>query len=456
MDALINLSTFGLDRPTPPEQGRLGDTSAVGLLATLIAAELVLLATVWEPSHWQPPALVGVLTAFIVLGELHTVRVGRVYVSSTICATVLAMALLGPVPAAVIAGTGSALDWIVHRKAAWAGLTNVNVASVSALAGGLLIEAAAGDVDNGRFAAAVFLAGVANVAMNLLLLAACRKLRLGASFRRDLGETFLPMTPYHLLGVTLATAAAQIAVAGEFPTLAAVVPALLVSELLLRFVAAERAQSDEVMALTSERANLLEQALRAEVSERTWLAGHVHDETLQTLAVARQEIDEAIDGELDALVAARDHLDAAVAELRRTLAHLHPESMAGRGLGAALEAYAGQVFRRSTATWDVAVDAELGEESQAMLYSLARELLGNAAKHAHATSVRLRITSSDRAVLLSVADDGLGFVPGSTMAAGHFGLLTAHHRAVAAGGRLTVVSTPGRGCRIDVELPTSS
>ena len=446
----------GRNAPPRREQGLLGDRWTVFLSALVGAAEVALLIAIWDPAHWQPLSLVVVLTAFMIFGEVVAVRIGRVYVSSTACATVLAMALLGPVPAAIIAAVGCAADWVINRKPAWAGLSNTVESSLATLAGALFIEAVGGDVRTGGYALTVFLGGVVNATANLMLLATVRRVRLGASLRHDLAVSFLPTIPFHLLGITLATAAAQIVAApGDFPVLAAAVPVLVVSELLMRSVAAQHARSEEVMTLTEGRADLLEQALTAEVAERAWIAGHVHDQTLQTLAVARQDIEEALDGDREAMAAARGHLDAAVAELRRTLVHVHPASVAGQGLGPTLEVYAAQVLGRAGATWTVEVEPGVGEQHEALLYSLARELLGNAAKHARASHVRLRIAGEGKgdSVRLTVADDGVGIAPGATQRSGHFGLLTVRHRVAAAGGTLAVVSRPGEGSTVAVELP---
>lgn len=233
---MLDLTTPAADdRPVSPRQGRgwLGDRWTVILSIPVVVAELALLAAIWEPAHWAPASLVATLGAFLVLGEIAAVRIGRVYVSSTACASLLAMALLGPVPAASLAGMAFVVDWIVFRKRAWAGITNVATGSLSVLAGALVIEGAAGDGDGGRFAAVVLLGGVVYTGVNLLLIAAVRRVRLGASFRDDFATSFLPTIPYHVLGITLASAAAQMVAAG-FPTLAAVIPVLVLSECLLR------------------------------------------------------------------------------------------------------------------------------------------------------------------------------------------------------------------------------
>ena len=462
MGALINLSTAvadgrpGIARPARERRGAL----TAALLLALAVATVAGVADRWEASHWQPLWLVLVLAAVTVLGELYAVRIGSVYVSSTSCATLLALALLGPAPAVVIAAGSSALDWLVNRKPLWSGLSNVVIAGATTLTGALAIDALAGPGpaagDGGRFAAAVFLGGLAMAAANVVLLGGYRRLRLGQSFRAALAETYLPTLPFHLLAMTLAAGAAQLVVADGAPEFAAVLTVLLLSEFLLRSLAADRSRAEEVMRLTSERATLLEQALTAEVAEREWIAGHVHDETLQTLAVARQDIEEALDGDREALTTARGHLDAAVEELRRTLVHVHPGSVADQGLGPTLEAYAAQVLRRAGSSWTVEVELGSGEEHDALLYSLARELLGNAAKHANASHVSLTIARDGDTVRLTVADDGTGIAPEAMETPGHFGLLTARHRVAAAGGRLVVSSPPRRGCRIDVELPVGA
>jgi signal transduction histidine kinase len=439
---------------TPRARGYLGERAMAALLGAVLAGELVVFARVWESSHWQPLWLIVLLGGFLLLGELKAAKIGAVWVSSTTGTTVLAMVLLGPVPAAVMGGTASLVDSAVQRKKSWATLTNVTVASISALTGGLLIDSAAGQQAGGRFVIVVFLAGVVMTAVNVVLLGVARKLRLGAGFKRDLVTSIVPLAPYHLLGVMLATGAAQMVVSGDVPTPLAVLPALVVSEFLLRYVARERARADEVVSLTRERADLLEHALTAEVAEREWIAAHVHDDTLQTLAVVRQDIEEAVAGEPRALSSACTNLDAAVEELRRTLVHVHPGSVTGLGLGAGLDAYASQALRRSGAAWTIDVQAGAEEGHEALLYSIGRELLSNAGKHARAAHVLVRVTRDGSAIRLLAEDDGIGFTQGEATVAGHFGLLTARRRVAAAGGRMTLGSAAGGGARIEVELPT--
>jgi signal transduction histidine kinase len=423
---------------------------AIGLVALLIAR--------WEPSHWRPLWLVVVLAFLTVVGELYAVRIGRVFVSSSTTALLLAIALLGPAPAVAIAGGSAAIDWVVNRKPFSQGVANVVIAAVSTLVGAVALQAltSPSDTADAPYAYAVLAGGLAMVAVNVVLLGTYRQLHLANSFRVALRESYLPAFPFHLIGMTLAAGAAQLVVAQSLPLLAAVAPVLL-ADFLVRSVAADRARIEEVMRLDQERAELIEGALTAEIAEREWIAGHVHDEALQTLAVARQDLEDALGDDREALVSAQRHLDTAIDELRRTLVHVHPASVHEHGLAASLDAYAAQALRRGGATWAIGVEHGADERQQALLYSVAREFLSNAGKHAHGAShVSLQVTRERDTVRLTVEDDGTGFAPGESAVAGHFGLLTARRRVAAAGGRMTVGSAAGGGARIEIELPAGS
>jgi signal transduction histidine kinase len=420
---------------------------AVGLIATLIA--------VWEPSQWRPMWLVAVLAVLTVVGELYAVRIGRVFVSSSTTALLLAIALLGPAPAVAIAGGSAAIDWAVNRKPLPQGIANVVIAAISTLVGAIAIDSFASPIDTagGAFAGAVLAGGVAMVATNILLLGTYRQIHLSNSFRVALRVTYLPAFPFHLIGMTLAAGAAQIVVARDLPVVAAVATVVL-ADFLVRAVAADRSRLEEVMRLNVERTELLEGALTAEVAEREWIAGHVHDEALQTLAVARQDLDDALGEDREALVSAQRHLDTAIGELRRTLVHVHPASVHEHGLAASLDAYASQALRRGGATWAIDVQPGADERHQALLYSVAREFLSNAGKHARAEHVRLQLSRVRDGIRLVVEDDGVGFAPADAEASGHFGLLIARRRVAAAGGQTSFGSPPGGGARIEVELPS--
>jgi two-component system NarL family sensor kinase len=113
---------------------------------------------------------------------------------------------------------------------------------------------------------------------------------------------------------------------------------------LLSAVLARRAA--RITALADERGELVAQALAAEERERRRLAEVLHDEAVQNLLLARQELAEARRGDPAALDRAHDAVSATVEQLRGEISELHPHLLDHAGLAAALGAVAEQQARR--------------------------------------------------------------------------------------------------------------
>ena len=98
---------------------------------------------------------------------------------------------------------------------------------------------------------------------------------------------------------------------------------------------------------------------------------------------------------------------------------------------------------------DVGVDGRLPEPIELAAYYVVAEALTNAAKHAHASLVDVRVESDDGMLRVRVRDDGRG---GADLAGGS-GLVGLTDRVEALGGRLTLHSPPGAGTTMDIDLP---
>jgi signal transduction histidine kinase len=82
-------------------------------------------------------------------------------------------------------------------------------------------------------------------------------------------------------------------------------------------------------------------------------------------------------------------------------------------------------------------------------YFVVSEALANAAKHARASVAHVRVTTAGSLLQVSIRDDGLG---GADPSRGS-GLIGLTDRVQALGGTLSVLSPPGEGTTIQVELP---
>ena len=238
-------------------------------------------------------------------------------------------------------------------------------------------------------------------------------------------------------------------------------PALAENEQLVQSVCAAAALTLENARLQAElRARLAElQASRARLveatdTERRRIERDLHDGTQQRLvsiAMALGLAESKLAADRPAvepvLREAREALTAALAELRELTQGIRPAILVERGLGAALD----DLARRAAlpVRLDVAITGRLPEQVESAAYFVASEALTNAAKHSHATEVRLSAARRPGALALEIADDGIG---GSATGGGS-GLRGLADRVEALGGHLTLSSPPGRGTALRVEIP---
>jgi signal transduction histidine kinase len=150
------------------------------------------------------------------------------------------------------------------------------------------------------------------------------------------------------------------------------------------------------------------------------------------------------------LETAVDDLAAAIADLRNLARGIHPAILAESGLAAAVRSLADRL--PVAVNVDVQLDAEPALEIGAAAYFIIAEALTNVVKHAHASSADVEIVCAGGRLSITVRDDGVGGVDASK-GSGIGGL---GDRVAAAGGSIDVVSPPGAGTTIHVELPCAS
>jgi two-component system NarL family sensor kinase len=216
-------------------------------------------------------------------------------------------------------------------------------------------------------------------------------------------------------------------------------------------------RSAQTEALAESRQRLVTHAIEAVERERTRLAGALHDEPVQSLIAARHDLRRAQRmGDPDSFARLDEAIQVTIAALREEIFHLHPHVLDHVGLGAAIDQIAQRLVLDRDLRITVNVDAEASGAHQQVLFSLARELLGNAARHARARTIRVRIERAAEGVRLEVEDDGCGIADGRMQQAlleGHIGLAEIRERVAALGGRVSTASAPGSGTRFEILLP---
>jgi signal transduction histidine kinase len=137
-------------------------------------------------------------------------------------------------------------------------------------------------------------------------------------------------------------------------------------------------------------------------------------------------------------------------DLREISRGIHPAILSEAGLRPALRA----LGRRSAVPVeiDVRIDGRLPEPVEVGAYYVISEMLANAAKHAHASLVRVTATTSRGALRVSVHDDGIG---GADPTQGS-GLLGLKDRIEALDGTFSLHSPAGRGTTVTCQLPVTA
>jgi signal transduction histidine kinase len=213
------------------------------------------------------------------------------------------------------------------------------------------------------------------------------------------------------------------------------------------------ANAEAVAEVTASRVRIVGAADQA----RQRIERDLHDgaqQRLVSLALQLRQAQAAMPAELGELNA---QLDGAVAtvngaldELSEIARGIHPAALTSGGLRPAVQALA----RRSTVPvrTDIRTDRRLPEPVEVSAYYVVAEALTNAAKHARASAVSVRIELDGTVLLVVVSDDGVG---GAGLACGT-GLVGLKDRVEALGGRLVIDSQDGAGTSLRVELPLTA
>ena len=200
----------------------------------------------------------------------------------------------------------------------------------------------------------------------------------------------------------------------------------------------------------------------AVLEERQRLARELHDSLTQAL-YSISLFSEAARREMRAgdVAAVQDYLDQlaetgqqALKQMRLLVFELRPPALEREGLVGVLRERLRLVEGRLGMKTHLEVDGEvqLTPQSEEGLYRIAQEALNNALRHAEATSVMVHLGGDANCVRLEVTDNGRGFDPHAVRDGGGMGLLTMQERAEALGGELNILSNPGHGTTVLVEL----
>jgi signal transduction histidine kinase len=410
--------------------------------------------------------------AIVAAVDLVPVRVwGSVSVSVSFPVALAAGMIFLPTEAALVAFIGSFDPRELKGSVSLAkSVFNRSQVAASVMAGSALFHAQDGAILDWP---GVLLPGLAalllDAGMNFVLVASAVAIEDRMAPRGVLVKMF-SASPWHylagylLLGLLALPLAAAVAVGGVWALLFFLAPLVLAREMFRQtqqvLHATERIrQKDEALLGTAG------EVARERKDERLTLAGELHDEVLPSLfkvhlmgQVLKQDLAAGrlleLDDDLPELLLATD---AAQQAIRGLLGDLRRSPLGAAGLLPTLRMLVDQLSAAGSPP--VVIDGEEVESTplaQLLAYQVIRESLHNAAKHAGASRIEVRLWRDDDMVHVSVSDDGSGFDWSRTDGNKHFGLQMMKERLEAAGGSMFVDSRLGSGTVIAASIPKDS
>lgn len=210
----------------------------------------------------------------------------------------------------------------------------------------------------------------------------------------------------------------------------------------------QRSRVGSIRGLVEDRTRLLTELMTSTETEHRAMAENLHDGALQYVLAARMDLEDARDGDPRSFDRLDDALVRTARLLRSTVSELHPAVLEQSGLALAIGQLAATGAERGALA--VSVDTtgwpdEARTEKDRLLFGVARELVGNVVRHAHASTMTVTLALRGDVAELAVADDGVGFTPGTAarkLSAGHIGMDSQRVKVEAAGGRFQVESPP--------------
>jgi PAS domain S-box-containing protein len=200
--------------------------------------------------------------------------------------------------------------------------------------------------------------------------------------------------------------------------------------------------------LELERSALLDEILRASERERQRVAAQIHDGPIQHLTALLLQMESArrrMAPEQQGLVeeqwsAVERTLGERIEELRDVMTRLRPPVLDQIGLAAAISQAARDLVPSGPPDVKLAFDSvgRLPQEVETALYRVAVEALTNALHHAHASEVRVSLTSDGHQLVLRIEDDGTGIRPDPFGPPSGFGLAAMRHRVESLGGAFSI------------------
>jgi signal transduction histidine kinase len=212
-----------------------------------------------------------------------------------------------------------------------------------------------------------------------------------------------------------------------------------------------------------EQQSLLKQMLHFHERDRQLIAYELHDGLVQDITAAQMLLNYSIkSGNLPAGEAGEQVQEAsrlvqkAVDEARRLIGGLRPPILEEMGVVSAISYLIDNLpHNKITIDFSAKVQSERFEPLlEAAIYRIVQQAINNIQRHSRANRAEIALTQQGIWIHLEIQDSGIGFDP-SSVSEDRFGIQGIRERARLMRGRAVIDSAPGKGTRINVDLPVA-
>lgn len=203
---------------------------------------------------------------------------------------------------------------------------------------------------------------------------------------------------------------------------------------------------------------LTEQVIRAQEREREVIGRELHDNVNQVLTTVKLylELAQSDKAACDVLLPrCIGHVMDSINEIRKLSRDLSAPTLGTRSLADSVEALVDMI--RSSSGLRMTLRHNLQRRTLPMdlklaVYRILQEQLNNVVRHARATKVLITLNQQPASLVVTVKDNGQGFDP--ALQREGIGINNMISRAKVFDGKVTIDSVPGKGCMVQIIIPT--
>jgi PAS domain S-box-containing protein len=228
-------------------------------------------------------------------------------------------------------------------------------------------------------------------------------------------------------------------------------------------ITGKRKMEKKLLSQELNKQKLIVQAVvNTQEKERAQIGKELHDNVNQILSTTKLylELARSDDAErLNLIARSVKNIHHAINEIRNISRSLVPPSIGDLGLVDSINDLIESIKAIKVIHVEFypvgAFEEKISDEQKLMLFRITQEQVNNVLKHSEAKNliIELILVANENRIELNITDDGKGFEPAKIKSKNGLGLSNIVNRAELFGGRVSIVSAKGKGCKLSIQVP---